>query len=577
MRRARELPVTSVCTALALLVMAARVVLAAPGDLDPSFDGDGKKTWDYGGFDEAYAVAVQPDGKIVVVGAGNPNSDFAITRLNPDGSFDPTFDGGGTVSINFGLIDVGQAVALQPDGKIVVAGFTHSAVSGDVAVLRLRPNGSLDLDFDVDGSVTIDYGGVDDAASAVLVQPDGKIVVVGHGNPNLDVAITRLNPDGSPDATFDGDGTVGVNLGGDDDGVAAALQADGKIVIAGFTSLSQSTVVLRLLPDGALDASFDFDGVRTISYGGLSAGTGIAVQSDGNILVGGWGGPSGDFTVARLDPSGGADTSFAGDGARFVNLGGDDSARTLLLQPNGKIVLVGDRNEFDVAAVRLNTDASLDFSFDGIGSLLVNFGGEERAKGAALQADGKIVVVGDARLSNADHDIIVARIEGDPPVTTSTTLPPAATDYPVALELAVVKPGRLLKLVAKGSFTLPDPAADSPTDEGGSLTVSGSTGTATYLLGAGSWTALGRHHDGSKGYRFAGAGCATVLVKPRALKAVCREGTGTLTLPEPGPLTIVIAIGRGTTRYCGTCGGTPQGKPARVFKRRACAAPAGCP
>jgi hypothetical protein len=106
--------------------------------------------------------------------------------------------------------------------------------------------------------------------------------------------------------------------------------------------------------------------------------------------------------------------------------------------------------------------------------------------------------------------------------------------------------------------------------------VSGSTGSVTYALGAGSWKALGRQHDGSKGYRFTGSGCA-VLLKTRALKASCRDATGTLVLPEPGPVTVVLAIGSGTTRYCGSCGGTPQGNAARVFKRRICAAPAGCP
>jgi uncharacterized delta-60 repeat protein len=577
MRGARGVSVNVTLRAAIVLACAAfaaaRVALAAPGDLDPSFGDLGRTTVDFGSSDSARAVAVQPDGKIVVAGYGNSSIDIAVARLEPDGSLDPSFDGDGRVTIDFGDVDVAEAVALQPDGKIVVAGYT--TVNLDVVVVRLRPDGSLDPDFDGDGKKTIDYAG-GDQARGVVVQPDGKIVVAGVGGPGVEVAVTRLNPDGSFDETFDGDGTAGVDFGGSDQGSAVALQADGRIVVVGYTSVNDQALALRLDENGALDPTFGVGGKWNIGYGGSSLHTSVALQPDGKIVIGGVGGPLNEFAFARLDPMGALDPTFAEDGARLLDLGGDDYAADVVLQPNGKIVLAGDFNNDDFAFLRLNPDGSIDLPFDGVGVALIDLVLDADCYGAALQPDGKIVAAGRVRFPGED-DFAIARIEGDPLVTTTTTLPPPTfTDHPIPLDLAVVKPGKLVKLVAKGSLTLPDPAVDSPTSEGGALSLVGTTGSVTYALGAGSWTALGRRHDGTKGYRFAGAGCATVLLKRSVVKAVCRGSTGTLSIPEPGPLTAVLTIG-GTTRYCGTCAGTAQGNAARVFKRRACTAPAGCP
>jgi uncharacterized delta-60 repeat protein len=564
MRGTRGVPMTfrgamaAVCAALAV---ATGTAVGAPGDFDPSFDGDGKKTIDQGG--EANAVALQADGKIVVVGSGPPSAsaDITVTRLNADGSLDASFGGSGTAAVDFGGLDIGRAVALQPDGKIVVAGDTSSLVDSNVAILRLHPDGALDRDFHGDGKRTIDQGG-GDTASGVLVQPDGKIVVAGTGNGHI--AVSRFLPNGSYDLTFDGGGTALVGLSGFDFGFAVALQADGRIVVTG-TSVGGATVVARLDQNGVLDTTFDFDGVQTITHPSSSSGTAVALQADGKIVVAGPGGSDEDFAIARLNPNGGADASFAGSGAKLIDAGGEDYATGLSIQPNGKIVIVGSGNDGDMAVVRLQSDGSPDLAFGGTGSVFLDFGGFENCNGVALQPDGRLVVVG----FSAGRDIIVARIEGDsPPVT-----PPG---QPIPLQTVVVKPGKLVKLVAKGAFTLPDPAGDAPTAAGGGLTVSGATGTVTYALGAESWTALGPRRDGSKGYRFKGAGC-TVLVKRRVVKAQCRGGTGTLVAPEPGPVDVVLAIGAGTTRYCGACGGIARGNTEKLFQRRACAAPATCP
>ena len=157
--------------------------------------------------------------------------------------------------------------------------------------------------------------------------------------------------------------------------------------------------------------------------------------------------------------------------------------------------------------------------------------------------------------------------------TPTTTLPPAVS---LPLRLALVKPTRLFRFVAKGTFTLPDRALDDPRTEGGTLTFTGTTGGASYFLASGGWRGLGPGKDGSKGFRFAGFPCRTIIVKRTTVKALCKSDTGTIGLPEPGPLSIVLRIGDGT-RYCGECGGVVQGNTQKVFKRKTCAAPAACP
>ena len=153
---------------------------AAPGDLDTSFDADGKVVFDTGAYAEVGSL-LQPDGKLVLVGTRNAPGDFSIVRLKADGSFDPTFDGDGQASVDFGGTDQAAAVARQADGKLVVVGQT--SVGSDSAVVRLNPDGSLDDEFDGDGKKRFGYAGYDQAR-AVLIQPDGKIVIAGSGGPD---------------------------------------------------------------------------------------------------------------------------------------------------------------------------------------------------------------------------------------------------------------------------------------------------------------------------------------------------------------------------------------------------------
>jgi len=218
---------------------------ADSGDLDPTFDFDGKVTTDFaGGPDGANAVAIQANGRIVAVGTGTVGGkwNFHSARYNPDGSLDNTFGIGGRVSTGFGSgEDFAYAVAIQADGKIVAAGCTFCALGvADFALVRYNVDGSLDATFGIGGKMTTDFSGRRDGAFAVAIQADGKIVAAGCTACEQvagDFAIARYNSDGSLDTTLDGDGKVTTDLnGGEDHGNAVAIQGDGRIVAAGARS-----------------------------------------------------------------------------------------------------------------------------------------------------------------------------------------------------------------------------------------------------------------------------------------------------------------------------------------------------
>jgi uncharacterized delta-60 repeat protein len=415
--RMKRLGAATIVLVAVLLLALPGLARAAPGDLDPSFDGDGMRTFGGLSSDVANAVLVQPDGKLVLVGYGGGN--FAVTRLNPDGSFDTGFGDGGMSGADFGGVDSAYAAALQADGKIVVAG--HTELNKDIAVARFHPNGSLDGSFDPGGTdgpgkKTFGHGGYD-IANAALVQPDGKIVVAGAGNANRDFAVARLNPDGSYDSSFDGDGIAAADFGGSDLGYAAALQPDGKILVAGQTaSVEGDVAIARFNPTGpadtTLDRTFNGAGTKRFGYGGFDSARAVLVQPDGKIVVAGNGAPNRDVAVTRLNADGSFDTGF-GDGATaWADFGGSDFGYAAALQPDGKIVVAGERSgdDDDFAIARLQPGGALDATFSVDGRTTVNFGGADSGNALALQADGRIVVAGDTNLGN---DFAVARLEGD--------------------------------------------------------------------------------------------------------------------------------------------------------------------
>jgi uncharacterized delta-60 repeat protein len=350
---------------VALAVMAlwagAGQALAAAGELDPSYGGgSGKSLADFGGTDGATAVALQPDGKLVVAGfsSNGLSDDVAVARLlSPEGTFDPSYGGGSGKSLaDFGSSAGATAVALQPDGKIVVAGYRSvGGASADFAVGRLlNPQGAFDPSYGGgSGKSLVDFGGFD-GANAVALQPDGKIVVAGYSSAggHSDFAVGRLlSPEGTLDLSYGGgSGKSVADLGGDDIGTAVALQPDGKIVVAGQSIVGGSSdfAVARLLnPQGTFDPSYGGGSGKSLTdFGGYDEAAAVALQPDGKMLVAGDSDARGtdDFAVMRRLPDGSPDESFGSGGKAFVDFGGSDGATAMALQPDGKIVLAGYSN-----------------------------------------------------------------------------------------------------------------------------------------------------------------------------------------------------------------------------------------
>ena len=284
---------------------------AADGDLDTSFDTDGKvSTPILSGADEANSVVLQSDGKIVAAGSSynGSNYDFAVVRYNTDGSLDTTFGTGGKVTTSIGSDpDVANSVVLQSDGKIVAAGYSHNGSNFDFAIVRYNTNGSLDTTFDADGKQTTSIGSGTDGANSAVLQSDGKIVAAGysHNGTNTDFAVVRYNTDGSLDTTFDTDGKQTTAIGsGTEVANSVVLQGDGKIVAAGYSHNGTNTdfAVVRYNTDGSLDTTFDTDGKQTTAIGsGTEVANSVVLQGDGKIVAAGYShnGTNEDFAVVR--------------------------------------------------------------------------------------------------------------------------------------------------------------------------------------------------------------------------------------------------------------------------------------
>jgi uncharacterized delta-60 repeat protein len=389
-----------------------------PSGLDPTFDTDGKVTTNFGGDDSA--MAIQPDGKIVMVGGSI--SDFVLARYNTNGSLDTTFGTNGLVTHNMltgTAEEIARAVAIQSDGKIIVAGHTGqfgrpgrpAGNRFDHAVVRYNANGSVDTTFGAGGVASSLIGRI----FAMALQPDGGIIVVGDAPQPEDMMVARYNPNGNLDLTF---GEGGFRLFDFDltaelaDSVA--VQSNGSIVLSGphtkvgETVREQHTAVIRLDAGGDPDATFSTDG--TLILDNTRVNEGVAIQSDSRIvLVGDTDGASANaprFLTMRLNTNGTVDDSFGTEGRAVTDITTrGDTARSVALQADGKIVVAGSSNNQvnpNFAAVRYNANGTPDASFATASILSVDFFGfTDAAENVAIQGDGKIVLGGVAR-NNVD-------------------------------------------------------------------------------------------------------------------------------------------------------------------------------
>ncbi|HEY0461480.1 MAG TPA: FG-GAP-like repeat-containing protein [Pyrinomonadaceae bacterium] len=391
--------------------------LAQHSLLDPSFDADGKAFAQFLPTNNVANNAVlQPDGKIIVVGSAaigttSPQTkQAAVLRFNPDGSLDTTFDTDGKVSVvvNSSMSEI-KAAALQPDGKIVAVGqvgnlVNFSSISG--FLIRLNPDGSLDTTFDGDGKRVVSFGPFTDPSDMAL-QPDGKILLAGRtGTNQLSFLIARFNADGSTDTGFGTNGfsTIPFNNGGSSFFNKIALLADGKIAMTGLGNQQYKTV--RFTQDGILDTSFGTNGIVDI-YGG----NGIIQQpDDGKLVI--VNNSRFDFATVlwRLNYDGTLDSTFGIGGGKLMYFQGErvelEPDYDIALDAEGKIVVGGSirfKTTQDHTSVapdrefmvrRLNRDGSDDLYFGFRGFVATDLGGIDSGTGLLMQPDGKIVLAG---------------------------------------------------------------------------------------------------------------------------------------------------------------------------------------
>lgn len=441
------------CKSLFVCLAAPLSSHAADGALDPGFSGDGKVTSDFGNpftGDAAVDIVIQPDGKIVVGGRTGGFGDLA--RYHTDGSLDASFGGDGSSSPSG--VNV-QAIALQHDGKIVVAGADTVIGSGvDFAVARFNADGSLDDglagdstpgdSFGTNGRVTTDFGD-DDNARGVAIQSDGKIVVAGHrgptsSGPDVDFALARYNINGSlddgsasdstPADVFGTAGKVRTDFAGDEDVARdVIIQADGKILAAGHREFNGNPAfaLARYLPSGAPDPSFDMDGRLSTTFNGNSFANAVAMQSNGRIIAAGavtFGIDGSNFVLARYNPNGSLDNTFGpnANGRAFLDFVpmGDDQANDLTLQSDGKIVVAGFKGSFNTnsatfALARFLPNGTPDSSFGSNGMVTTDFGAipgdfSAGSNAVALQSNDHIVVAGSTRDNQFNSsDVVLAR------------------------------------------------------------------------------------------------------------------------------------------------------------------------
>jgi uncharacterized delta-60 repeat protein len=374
-----------------------------PGSLDPGFDFDGKTVSDSTVL--GTGMALQPDGKIVVIGGliSGSNSKFVTQRLLPNGSIDNSFSLDGIDKFDFDTTTVldknfANAVVIQPDGKILVAGFALYPGNTDFAVVRYNSNGTVDNTFGTNGQVTYDLSsGYSDMVNDMALDASGKIILA--GNAYQDFAVCRLNIDGSLDTSFGIGGILVTDLFGQYDNIQSVIVLqDGRIAVCGRTIVTSTfdCVVGVYLSNGQPDSSFGGDGLEITAFDSVNWdwANSIVQQPDGKLVICGMVDTLQDFITARYLLNGNLDNTFSVDGYDQMDLGDDsETANDLIIQPDNKIVVGGSTNG-DFAMIRYDLNGSLDTSFGTNGIVTTNIFANDVIASLAIQPDLKLLAGG---------------------------------------------------------------------------------------------------------------------------------------------------------------------------------------
>lgn len=387
------------------------------GAFDPSFGGgDGLVATSLFSNQSCfgYAIAIQEDGKIVVAGSNENASHFSsviVFRYNTDGSLDPSFNGSGKLVVQLqntqGYL---RSMIIQPDQKILLCMSYEKQDEVGLKIHRILPDGSPDTAFHGDGFATVSFGASHTIAQAITLQTDGKILVCGYfgfdNDPDNKVFVMRFTSDGTPDSTFGIDGLFSRKIGESySDLYDIEVQQDDKILCAGFAIFNNNDefTALRLTSAGNIDFSYSDDG---IAYAPMSEHNdrayGLVIQPDGKAVLAGQAyndlSSAGSFALARLNPDGSLDGTFHGDGINIFTVSGyADGATTVVLQPDGKIVMGGYVHSnvnggADMAIVRVlpNGIPDSEWSEDGIANYADDLETSSVIHQLSIQPDGLI-------------------------------------------------------------------------------------------------------------------------------------------------------------------------------------------
>jgi uncharacterized delta-60 repeat protein len=408
-------------------ILAGALLLACVSSAVGAFSGDGFETTGFGGVDVARGVAIQPDHKIVAAGSTTSGADFALARFKRGGNVDGSFSGDGRKTTDFGGSDEAFDVAVE-SGRIVVVGRTDAKGEDHFALARYRKSGALDDSFSGNGK-QITGSSENAVAQAVAIQRNGRIVVVGWEG--RDFALARYKQNGHLDHSFSGDGKQTTNFAGErgrpgkDRAFGVAIQPNGRIVVVGGSFPErhrEDFAIARYRRNGHLDHSFAGDGRRIVPFGSIAVASDVAIQRDGKIVAAGSSTSSNGssaFAITRLTRHGELDRSFNRNvsrvGREITFVGNSRAFGEALAINRNRILVVGHTgprrpepsSTREFAFVRYRENGDLDDSFSGDGKKTTSFGpGDDLAHDVAFQSRKKFVVTG---VTGPEKDFIVAR------------------------------------------------------------------------------------------------------------------------------------------------------------------------
>lgn len=387
---------------------------------DSTFGTNGVVSYDNGDSDVGLAITTDGSGKIYVVGnSKNTTTDMAIWRYNSDGTLDASFGNGGVVIYDGSVFDTAYGIALDGNGKILVTGYVDNPTSIDMAIWRYNSDGTPDTTFDTDGVVIVDVAGNTDYGWSIVIAANGRILVSGIGDngTDSDAMIWGYNSDGTPDTTFGVNGVAVFDGGFNDIGFDIKLDAQGRLLQGGWTYTSTNVsdrhaAIWRYSASGVLDTTFGTNGMAVHDPSAHSLGYSLNIDGQGNIIVGGaiHNGTDWDLAIWKFGINGSPDNTFGVAGlATYASSGTavTDFSIDSTISADGKIILVGYMSNganMDMVLWCFNPSGTIDTSFETLGVLAVDYGGDDMLRNVYLDANGSILATGNAHNGN-DYDM----------------------------------------------------------------------------------------------------------------------------------------------------------------------------